>query len=289
MKLDTIVSVLNFSAFRPEPDDPSANWKQRFPAHRSVLLNIGRASVWWQAIQKNGTFGEKGSLRGDLKEILGEAAVLLKDLADDGWCSLSLSTRYVMSLETNLVRRAGSEEMIKTTPRAVLGARYERGKRYAVTHNPETNVSLLLSCEEENLTKLESIMKEGGLRLGRLCCGAYVLLRHALSVTNNPRPAGSPGDFVYVVCSMGAVCALIQTQDRWVELRSRTDVYDETIDPVIELLRPFQQRIAPGSEIVIAADQVYPDLVAKIGELFPGHSINDLSAPNLLWTLLIQN
>ena len=289
MTLRDIISVLNFAAFRPEPDDPTATWKKRFPSHRSVLVNIGKASLSWCGVLKNGKFGEEGSLRGEPKELINQASITLKDLTDDGWCVMSLSTRYVISLETNLSRRPGSEEVIKTTPRNVLGARYEKGKRYAVTHNPETNSSILVTLEEDSLKKTEAMLTEGGLKVGRVCVGAYVLLRHALSSTNMTRSAEKPSSFFYIVCSMGSICALVQDQDRWLELRSRTDVYDETIDPIIDLISPFRQRVSPESEVVLVCDQPISGLAERITELFADHKVTDLTQPNLLWSILSQN
>ena len=38
-------------------------------------------------------------------------------MTSEGWCAISFSTRYVISLEVNLSRRKGSEEQIKTNPK----------------------------------------------------------------------------------------------------------------------------------------------------------------------------
>ena len=288
MTLKDVISVLNFAAFRPEPDDPSASWRRRFPNHRTVLTGVGKSSLGWRGVLKSGRFTEGGLIRGDLKDLINQASIQIKDLADDGWCAVSLNTRYVISLETNLSRRPGSEDVIKTTPRNVLGARYERGKRYSVTHNPETNASILLSTDEDYIKKLEGMLKEAGLNVGRVCCGSYVLLRHALAATNLTRSGEKTATCFYIVCCMGAVCALVQDQDRWLELRSRTDVYEDTLDPVIDLVTPFKQRVAPESEIVLICDQPYEGLTEALQELFAGHKITDLSQPDLLWSLIAQ-
>lgn len=284
-----ILSVLNFSAFRPEPDDPAAPWRKRFPRHRTALLNIGRSMLAWRAIQRNGQSAGGDLNRGEPKDLLAQSAISLKDSTEDGWCAISLNTRYVISLETNLSRRPGSEEMLKTNPRSVLGARYERGKRYAVTHNPETNASILVACDEEHIRKTETAFKEANLQIGRICCGTYLMLRHLLAQTNTTRGGEKPASYFYVVCCQGAVCALIQDQDRWMELRSRTDVYEDTVDPALELLAPFKQRIPPEIEIVLACDTQMPEMADGLGRIFAGHKITDLSQPDLLWTLMAQN
>src|SRR6188472_2801869 len=114
-----ILSVLNFSTFRPEPDDSTAAWKRRFPGKRTALISIGRATLIWRGVQRNGRLGEGDFLRGEPKELIGQAVLPIKDAAEGGWCAVSLNTRYVISLETNLSRRPGSEEVIKSNPRSV--------------------------------------------------------------------------------------------------------------------------------------------------------------------------
>jgi len=289
MNVRDILSVLNFSAFRPEEDDSTAVWRRRFPRHRSAIVSIGRGALSWRGILRNGQTADGEFLRGDPKELLGQVAQHVKDATDDGWCAVSLNTRYVISLETNLSRRPGSEELLKMNPRSVLGARYERGKRYAVTHSPETNSSILVACDEEQIRKHETMFREAGLKVGRYCCGAYILLRHALSQTNTTKGGEKPGSFFYVICSQGSVCALLQDEDRWMEVRSRTDVYDESIEPALELLAPFNQKVPAGAEIVLVCDSIFPEMVEGLGRLFPSHKLTDLTTPDLLSNLMVQN
>jgi hypothetical protein len=289
MKGSDILSVLNFSAFRPEPDDSSESWRKRFPGQRSVLLNLGRSTAAWRGVQRSGKLVEGDVVSGELKDILGERSFQIKELADSGWCSVSLNTRYVISLEANLSRRPGSEDIIKKNPRSVLGARYERGKRYAVTHNPETNASILLACDEEHIRKIESALNEVGLQVGRVCCGTYVLLQHALAQTNVTKGSEKPGSFFYVVCCQGSVCALIQDNDRWTELRSRTDVYEAASSPILDLLAPFKSRLPQQAELVLVCDNPVPQLAEGLSALFEGRKVVDLSQPDFLWTLLARN
>jgi len=286
MNLADIKAILNYSAFRPEPDDPSAPWNRRFPNTRTVLVGLGKSMIAWAGVSKTGKILDTDTMRGDLKEILTAAAPSMKAASEAAWCAISLNTRYVISLETNLPRRPGSEEMMKTNPRSILGGRYERGKRYALTHNPETNSSVLLSIDEEQIRKVELMFKEVGLQIGRICCGSYVLLRHALSVTNTVKGSEKPTSNLYVICSQGAVCVLVQDADRWMELRSRTDVYEEDMQPVADLLAPFRERIHSEMGIVIACDQPTPMLRECIDKALPGHAVTDLTTPDFLWNLM---
>ena len=281
-------SILNFSAFRPEPDDSSAPWRKRFPGERTVLIGLGRAKLSWRGIGRSGKPAEFESVRADPKEALTQAVDHIKSLTDRGWCSLSLNTRYVISLETNLSRRAGSEDMLKSNPRAILGGKFERGKRYALTHNPETNSSILLTFDEDQTRKTEAMFADVGFRVGRVCCGAYILLRYALSETNRSKGSEHPVSSFYIVCCEGAVCALVQDQDRWLELRSRTDVYDEEASPIADLLAPFHSRLSPGIGITLVCDEPIAGLAGRLEAAFPGRPVNDLSEPGLLASLMVK-
>ena len=287
-KID-LKSILNFSAFRSEPDDPSASWKKRFPSEKTVFFGVGRATLTWRAIGRSGSPGELESARADPKEVLTQSAEHIKSLTERGWCAVALNTRYVISLETNLSRRAGTEDMLKSNPRGVLGGRFERGKRYALTHNPETNSSILLTFDEDQIRKAEAMFSEAGFRVGRFCCGAYVLLKHALASLNTTKGSENPVSAFYIVCCEGAVCALVQDQDRWVELRSRTDVYEEDITPITDLLAPFHSRLAPEIEITLVCDEPMEGLKDRLAKVFPGRGVNDLSEPALLATLMAKN
>jgi hypothetical protein len=226
-----------------------------------------------------------------LKELFAELGPAIKNDTADGWCMVSLDSRYVISVENNLSRKKGSEDAVKKDPRSVLHARFERGKRYAVTHNPETNSSILLAMDEENVKKTEAFCKEQGLKPGRICCGTYVLLRHALGATNSKKGSENPVSVLYVACCSGSVCALLQEKDNWMELRSRPDLFEPggDIAPLVELLRPFQERLGPDRGLVVACDEPVPGLPEKLAELFPGRPINDLTEPGLLTRLLYRN
>ena len=185
---------------------------------------------------------------------------------------MSLDSRYVISVENNLSRKKGSEEALKKDPRSVLHARFERGKRYAVTHNPETNSSILLSMDEENVKKMEALLKEQKLKPGRICCGTYVLLRHALTATNTKKGAEAPFSALYLACCHGSVCALMQEKDNWMELRSRPDLFEPggDIAPLVELLRPFEERLGPERGLVVACDDRCPAFRKSWPSFFPG-------------------
>lgn len=284
-----VKSVLDFSAFRPEPDDPKAPWRHRFPGRTTALLHIGRNSLEFSTIGPKGDVKDGRRAQGEYKEIFAELGAEIREEAFEGWCVVSMDTRYVISVETNLSRKPGSEAALKKDPRSVLHARFEKGKRYAVTHNPETNSSLLLTLDEENVKKVEGLCKEQKLKIGRICCGTYVLLRHALAATNAKKGSDAPFSALYVACCNGSVSALVQEKDTWIEGRSRPDLYGDDIKPLLDLLQPFQERLGPASEIVLACDEPIPQLADGLAEMFPGRTLKDLSQPGLLGRLIYTN
>ncbi len=280
--LNHIKALLNFSAFRPEPDDPAAGWKNRFPGKTTVLLNIGRGSLGLSVVDPKGAVTLSERRRGELRDLFIEFLPVVKENSPEGWCAVSLDTRYVISIETNLSRKAGSELALRKDPRSVLHGRYERGKIYAITHNPETNSSLLLSYDSELISKTEFTLKERGLKVGRIMCGTYVLLRHALSETNTKKGTESPVSALFLSVCSGSVCSLLQEKDNWVEIRSRPDVFFEDLQPLLDLVSPFAERVSPDTGIVLICDEPVPELPEKLAALFAGHEIKDLTVPGLL-------
>ncbi len=296
MKLKDIKDVLTFRAFRPEPDDSTAPWPRRFPRENTLALNIGRRRVSWMALDRKGAFRDSGSMEGEFKDVLAQMGSEWRAMTDNGWCSVSLNHRFVITLEVNLSRRAGLEQQLRTNPKAVLGAKAERGKRYSLLHNPESNTSVLLSCDEEVINKTLAMMKEANLCAGRLSVGVYGMMldlieqvseARRLRVTSNP---GEPfGSVVMVACTEGSVCVLTQREDQWTELRSRTDLYTDDMTPAVEIALPLIQNAGPRTTVVFMNNEAgspFPDLLrARIPEV----PVNDVSAPSQLWKLLTDS
>lgn len=213
-------------------------------------------------------------------------------MTDDGWCAISLNSRYVISLEGNLPRKEGIEDVIRTNPRAALGAKFERNHRYALISNPEHSTSVVLSCDEEVIKKIENTLAEIGLKAGRIACGPYTMLRRAIEQINQadaPAP-GTPANHLFVICCDGSVCVLNQTGDVWSDLRSRSEIYEEDPAPVLDLLGPNRRNDDPANlEIVFAADREGTVLPARIAEHYAGSKFRDLTRPDHLWALLADH
>jgi hypothetical protein len=291
MKLKDLADVLTFAAFRPEPDDAAAPWTRRFPKERTLLLNVGKNRTSWRALSRNRLL-DAGQQRGDFKDVAASLAPEWRKLTDDGWCNVSINSRYVISLESNLPRKEGIEDIMRTNPRVVLGSKFERTKRYALTNNPEHGTSIVLSCEEEVIKKIETTLAENGLHAGRIACGTYLLLRRLIEHANVGAPTpnkekAQTSNQLFVICNEGSVCILTQTGDVWAELRSRSDFYEEDTTPVLEMIgssrRPDE---AAQAEILFACDQPGSPLPAQLAEKFSNLKVTDLTQPDHLWAHL---
>ena len=293
MKLKDIKDVLTFRSFRPEPDDSSAQWRKRFPRERTLLLTISRRRVSWLTLDKRGEFTNAGSMEGELKEVLAAVGQDLRAQTDQGWCAVSLNHRFVITLEVNLSRRAGLEEQLRSNPKAALGAKSERGKRYSLTHNPESNTSLLMACDEDAIVKTEAMLREHGLQIGRISIGIYGMLLDLISQVAEARAAraasnpGEPfGNVVMVACCEGSVVVLSQREENWTELRSRSDLYTDDLAPVLDILMPLLQNAGPGAHVVFMNDEQGGNFAELLQARAPGTQLSEVTVPQQLAKLL---
>jgi len=294
MKLKDIKDVLTFRSFRPEPDDGAASWQKRFPKDNTLLININKSAVAWAQIDKGDQISDGGAIEGTFKDVSTQLSDEWLMMTSEGWCAISFSTRYVISLEVNLSRRKGSEEQIKTSPKAALGAKAERGKRYAVRHNPESNTSVLLAVDEEMIKSVEKGGGEVGLKIGRVACGTFSLLTDLIDQVGEARrvhaeanPDSDLGTIVMIVCCKGSVCALTQQGDNWTELRSRTDLYEgDSMEPVMGIVLPLIENAGPGAHVVYMSDNVGSELPGLLQARLPNTKISDVTVENQLWKKL---
>lgn len=293
MKLKDLKDVLTFRSFRPEPDDSSAPWRKRFPREKTLILTVGRRRTSWMSLDRKGDFSEPGSMDGEFKEVMAAAGPDLRGQTDQGWCAVSLNHRFVITLEVNLSRRAGLEEQLRSNPKAALGAKAERGKRYTLTHNPESNTSLLLAVDEDAILKTEGALKEQGLQAGRISIGIYGMLLDLISQVAEARAAravshpGEPfGNVVMVVCCEGSVVILSQREEQWAELRSRSDLYTDDYMPVVELLMPLLQNAGTGAHVVFMNDEHGSNFGELLQTRTPGTQFSDVTVPSQLAKLM---
>ncbi len=290
MKLDDIKDVLTFQAFRPDPDDSSAAIPKRLAGKRFLSINVGKGQVSWRPVDRKGVIGQGGHLDGEFMSVASEMADEWRSLTDGGWVVLSLNNRFMITLESNLSRKPGADRMIRANARAVIGTKYDRSKRYAIHHNPETSASLLLACEESMIKTIEDALLDNGLKPARVACGLFAMVEDYLRRQHDARKGSVGKDVVLLACCDGSVCVLVQRKGQWSELRSRSGVYSGgDIEPLMTIATPLLNGMEPGSSIVLLHDQPGTAFAQNLYAHLQPYGAEDVTQPNHLWMVLAQN
>jgi len=294
MKLLDVTKVLSMAAFRPDPDDSSFTWEKRFKKRKALFLSIAREGVTWKSMDKNGLLSDSEFVPGSLKDILEDMASEFFELSDGGWCCVSINQRYVISLETNLMRKDTGFDVLRSTPRAVLGSKAERGKRYSLKHNPESNSSVLLSVDEEYIKEVESLFSRFGLKIGRICCGVFSMLSESLEQIEkareefkNNKPENKLGNILNVISCYGSICILRMEEEKWVEMRSRVSLHKgKDLESLKKIILPIVEDMRSEDQIVFSGDESSGYIKEILSEVTPDMKINDISRVNTLWNLM---
>jgi len=294
MKLLDVTKVLSMAAFRPDPDDSSFTWEKRFKKRKALFLSIAREGVTWKSMDKNGLLSDSEFVPGSLKDILEDMASEFFELSDGGWCCVSINQRYVISLETNLMRKDTGFDVLRSTPRAVLGSKAERGKRYSLKHNPESNSSVLLSVDEEYIKEVESLFSRFGLKIGRICCGVFSMLSESLEQIEkareefkNNKPENKLGNILNVISCYGSICILRMEEEKWVEMRSRVSLHKgKDLESLKKIILPIVEDMRSEDQIVFSGDESSGYIKEILSEVTPDMKINDISSVNTLWNLM---
>ena len=286
MLLAEIKSVLTFAAFNPEPDDSNVTWAKRFEGHKSLLINVSRSQTSWRAINKKGRFEDGGVMEGEFSDIAPQRADEWRQMAEGGWCSLSVNNRFIISLENNMMRGDNVNALLRSNPRAVLGPKYDRGKRYAMCHHPATTASMLLACEESMVKTTEDVLKNIGLRTGRVCCGLFALLEYAVGEIYNIKRGSVPANAAIIVACEGSIAVLVQQDDVWKELRCRSGMGPDAVETTLQIITPLVQKLPQGSPVHFISDgqdlKFRSELMAHLEKL----GAHDMTQDDLLWTIL---
>ena len=286
MLLDEIKSVLNFSAFKAEADDASVPWSKRFEGRKTLLMNVGRSQTSWRSINKKGVFDDGGVMEGEFADIAPQRADEWRMLADGGWCVVSVNNRFVMSLETNMMRGDNCATLLRTNPRAVLGPKFDRGKRYGICHHPDTSSSLLLACEESLVKVVEDVLKTIGLRPGRVCCGLFALTEHAVYQMYVSKQLNAPANFALVSACEGSVAVLIQQDGQWKELRSRSGMGPDAVETSLQIVMPLIQKLPQGSPTYFISDGQDVKYRTEVMASLEKVGAQDLTQDDLLWSVI---
>lgn len=286
MLLEEIKSVLSFAAFKPDADDSAVPWRQRFHNKKTVLINVSRSQTSWRGINKKGGLEDGGMVDGEFSDVVPQRGEEWRTMTENGWCAISVNHRFIISLENNLMRGDNCVSLLRTNPRAVLGPKYDRGKRYAVCHHPETTASLLLAVEESMVKVTEDMLKTAHLRTGRVCCGLFALLEHAIMSISGASEAGTPPNFILIVACEGSIAVLVQQDGQWKDVRCRSGLGAESVETSLQIISPLLSRVPQGSPVYFVSDGNDGRFRSEIMMHLDKVGAVDLTQDDLLWTIL---
>ncbi len=286
---EDIKDVLSFAAFRPDPDDSTISWKDRTIGRRSLLINVNRSHASWRAVNKRGRFQEAGAQDGELAEIASARAEEWRSLTDSGWCCLSLNNRFIISLENNLSRRENFLTLLRTNPKAVLGAKYDRGKRYALFHHPDTTSTLLMACDDAAVKTAEDVLRGNGLKTGRVCCGLFAILEMKLREIYDTKKVDPKGSFMLVATCEGSIAALVQQAGQWTDFRCRTGMGIDNVEAMVQIIAPLVQKVQPGTPVFFAHDGNDQRFAGEMLRNLESIGAQDITSEDMLWKVLGEN
>ena len=287
--LDDIKGVLSFSAFRPDPDDAEIAWSKRFANRRSLLINVSRTHTSWRALSKRGRFQETGSQEGDFAEVAPARVEEWRTLTDGGWVNISLNNRFIISLESNLSRRENFRELLRSNPKAVIGAKFDRGKRYALFHHPDTTSSILMACDDSAVKLAEDVLRANGLKAGRICCGLFALMEAKLTeIFRSGRPEAK-GSFLLIATCEGSIAALVQQDGQWTDLRCRSGVGTDNVDAMLQIIAPLVQKMPQGTPVLYVHDGNDENFSNAMMQHLRPLGAQDITTPDQLWDVIGMN
>ncbi|MCG8601426.1 MAG: hypothetical protein MI807_14880 [Verrucomicrobiales bacterium] len=288
MELKDIKEVLTFAAFRPEADNPKFSWPQRFPKRKSVLINISRGLVSWCYLSKKGAIEDTGSADGEFPEVASQMADNWIANTEDGWVGISLNNRFIISLEHNLSRKKGWEDELRQNPKSILGTKYDRTKRYALHHSPETSASLMMACDDSMIKSIEETMRSRNLRPGRICVGLFAMTANLLNrITSDTNLKNQ--DLIIVTWLDNSLCVLRQKGGQWQDLRCRSGLQPDDEATVSQMLRPIIEKAEPATRVLLMEDKNNGEFTRNYLPLFGNLNITDVTEDNNLWNILARN
>jgi hypothetical protein len=286
MLLEDIKSVLSFAAFRPDVDDADIPWAKRFEGRKSLLINIGRNQTSWKAVDKKGRLGEGGMQDGEFADVASQRAEEWRGLTDGGWCAISVNHRFIISLENNMMRGENCVSLLRSNPRAVLGPKFDRGKRYAISHHPEAATSMLLAVEESMVKVTEDVLKTIGMRPARVCCGLFAMMERTVGNLAGENRGASPSSFVLIGACEGSIAALCQQDGQWKDFRCRSGLGLEAVETTLQIVSPLIAKAPPGTPVFFVSDgqdeKFRSELMAHLEKV----GARDLTQEDLLWEIL---
>lgn len=286
MLLEEIKSVLTFAAFRPDVDDADIPWAKRFEGRKSLLLNISRSGTSWRAVDRKGNLEEGGNQDGEFADIAAQRGEEWRSFTDGGWCAISINHRFIISLESNMMRGENCVSLLRSNPRAVLGPKYDRGKRYAICHHPEAATSMLLAVEESMVKVTEDILKTVGMRPARVCCGLFAMLERTVQTIGDGKRGGAPSSFVLIGFCEGSIAALVQQDGQWRDFRCRSGLGLDAIETSLQIVSPLVAKAAPGTPVFFVCDGQDEKFRNEMMQHLEKVSARDLTETDMLWSIM---
>ncbi len=289
MLLDEIKSVLSFAAFRPDADDSETPMAKRFEGRKLLAINISRNMVTWRGFSRRGKLDAAGEQDGDFADVASTRGEEWRSLTDDGWCTVSINNRFIISLENGLMRAENTPHLLRTNPRMVLGPKYDRGKRYAICHHPSSTASMLLATEDSMVKVTEDVLRGMGLRPARVCCGLFALMEHALAGICEQRGQGT-GNFVLIGSCEGSIAALSEQDGQWRDLRCRSGLGTDGVETALQIISPLVAKAPPGTPVYFISEGLPDSPFRKdLMEQLERVGARDLTQEDLLWKLIGQH
>ncbi|MCB1229597.1 MAG: hypothetical protein KDN19_04995 [Verrucomicrobiae bacterium] len=288
MEFRDIKDVLTFAAFRPEPDNASAAWHRRFPNRRSVLINISRGHVSWALLGKKQKVEDVGQAEGEFMDIAASMADEWASYSEDGWVGVSVNTRYIITLEHNLSRKAGWEETIRNNPKSLLGTKYDRSKRYALHHSQDTSSSLLMACDHSLIQTVEDALRNHNMRAARISCGLFAMTTHLLSQIESDA-ARKAQDLIILIWLNNSLFVMHQKNGQWQDVRCRSGLPPQDNNAVAQVIRPFLKSADAGTKFLFLADEPGTDFERLYLPQLGNFHITNLTEPNYLWNLMARH
>ena len=284
--LDDIKSVLTFAAFRPDADDPDVPWATRFMGRKTLLLNVNRSHVSWRSINRRGKFDKAGFHEGDLADVAAQRGEEWRSMTEGGWCCVSINNRFIISLETGLMRADNLNHLMRSNPRTVLGPKYDRGKRYAIYHHTETTSSMLLACEDSMVKVTEDVLRGIGLKPARICCGLFAMLEHALKGIYDSSRGQTATSFLLIAACEGSIGVLAQQDGQWRDLRCRSGLGPDGMDTALQIISPLVAKAPPGTPVFFVSDGQDPTFRKTLMEQLERVQARDLTQDDLIWKII---
>jgi hypothetical protein len=185
-----------------------------------------------------------------------------------------------------MMRGENCISLLRTNPRAVLGPKFDRGKRYAISHHPEAATSMLLAVEDSMIKVTEDILKSIGLRPARVCSGLFAMMEHTVMKLDAENRGSAPASFVLIASCEGSIAALCQQDGQWRDLRCRSGLGQEMVETTLQIVSPLVAKAPPGTPVYYVSDGQDEKFRSQLMEHLEKVGARDLTEPDLLWQVI---